>query len=50
MKTVEENKDHEKRSYWRDRWKTWRNERFGLSSSGVFFDGAGAGPNAGGGI
>lgn len=50
MKTVEENKDHEKRTYWRDRWKTWRNERFGGSNQGVFFDGAGAGPNAGGGI
>ena len=34
-KTVEENKDHEKRGYWKERWKSWRNEKYGLSNDVV---------------
>ena len=45
MKTIEEKKDHEKMSYQRNHWKTWRNKRFDLANYG-----AGAGPNAGGGF
>lgn len=35
LKTVEENKDHEKRGYWKERWKSWRNEKYGLSNDVV---------------
>jgi hypothetical protein len=46
LKTVEENKDHEKRGYWKDRWRTWRDEKYGLNNGGTFFNSSGAVPNS----